>query len=133
MHPNVPDDVRWLVHDWLPNMEHVEVLLLLARREGGGLTEADILKAITIHADLLHGVLTRLVDAGLVTVVVDDVGLEPARYAFRPAGLKERGAVESLIRMYDMRPVSLIRFIYERPSDSARLFADAFRLRKPRE
>jgi hypothetical protein len=129
MHANVPDDVRWLVQESLPAMEHVEVLLLLARREGTAMTVREILDSVTINAALLPPVLARLVEGGLA---VRQPGESPSstRYSYVPVGLRERGAVQSLIRTYDTRPVSLIRYIYERPSDSAKLFADAFRLRK---
>ena len=131
MHPNVPDDVRWLVHECVPSMEHVEVLLLLARDEERAWSVDEIRQKVTVAADALPAVVARLEDAGLIVARTDDPAAPGTRYAFRPKGVKERSAVASLMRMYDMRPVSLIRFVYERPADTARLFADAFKLRKP--
>ena len=128
MSPNVPEDVHWLVTERLPEMDHVDALLFLVRADGTPRSIADILAETTISASAVDGVLRHLIDKGLV--IRKDVGGE-VRFVYQPEGMQARLAVESLTRMYEMRPVSLIRFIYERPPVAAKLFADAFRLRKP--
>jgi hypothetical protein len=41
--------------------------------------------------------------------------------------------VLSLQDIYDRRPVTLIKALYERPPAAVRAFADAFRFRAPQE
>jgi hypothetical protein len=44
--------------------------------------------------------------------------------------MREQMAVKSLLDTYDVRPVALIRFLYERPAalTAVQQFADAFRI-----
>lgn len=132
MHVNVPSEVQWLVHEHLPTMEHVDVLLFLARQQGTAQSLSAILVEVSIHADVARQRLADLIESGLVVVEPPDAPPKTAQYRFGGADARIRRAVETLQTVYTMRPVSLIRFVYERPSDVARQFADAFRLRKPK-
>ena len=127
MSVNIPERVRRLVHEHLPSMEHVELLLLLVNSEKEGFLPSDAAKQLGVDSELTARRLADLVNSGLA-VKEGPPGLE--RYRYHPSDLDLRQAVEQLVDAYRTRPVSLIRVVYERPPESAQRFADAFRLRK---
>ena len=54
---------------------------------------------------------------------------EPPKYRFNAAS-PDSARVSELEKIYKERRVSVISFIYSKPSDPLRAFSDAFRLRK---
>jgi hypothetical protein len=122
----LPAEVRWLVQECLPTMEHVELLLYLARHEGGTHSLREICDAISINPEVASTRMEDLVRCRLVATEPDDAG--EARFAYHPTGIRERHAVSALADAYSSRPVTLIRFVYERPATSLQDLADSFRL-----
>ena len=51
-------------------------------------------------------------------------------WTFTPETSGDRRAVEALAVMYNQRPVTLVKLVYEAPPAPLKLFSDAFRLRK---
>jgi hypothetical protein len=63
------------------------------------------------------------------TKLLVSISTEPVKYRFNPAS-PEAGLVGELEKIYKARRVSIISFIYSKPTDPLRAFSDAFRLRK---
>jgi hypothetical protein len=124
---NIPERVRRLVHEHLPSMEHVELLLLLVNASDQSFLPSDAARELQVESDVTARRLADLAGARLAARE-GPAGMERFRYA--PGDLDVRQAVEQLVEAYRTRPVSLIRVVYERPPESAQHFADAFRLRK---
>lgn len=122
----LPYEVLDLIQRCLPTMEHVELLLALAREEPRSFTPTELATETKSNVAGTHARLQELTRAGLL--VCDD-GPEGDRYRFAPARPLLRRGTEELRRMYTTRPVSLVRAIYERPPSAIRSFADAFRIR----
>ena len=121
---DLPREVITLLHQSLPSMVHIEMLLLLRRTAPRSWTTMDA--AVELRSS-----------PELVAATVDD--LVKVRLAERdPAGGGVRlcadddftmAAIVALQDVYDRRPVTLIKALYKRPSASIQAFADAFRLR----
>ena len=109
-------------------MDHVEVLLLLHRSAPAALTQADAARETRRPVELLTVVMDDLVNGGLVSRAATP-GRDDA-YAYAPQSESLRRDVEQLVAVYNERPVTLIRAVYDRPSEPITSFADAFRLRK---
>ena len=111
-------------------MAHVEALLLLHRtpERAWRVDEA----AHTLHVDETATArhLAALIEGRLLRAEVD-AGAPAYRYG--PASPALHAAVDQLRVLYDTRPVSLVRALYERPPQAVRSFADAFRVRRPDE
>lgn len=122
----IPPAVRDLIDRCLSSMEHVELILWLAADRDRA-ADADA-AAAQLHTtpDVAAKRLAELEQAGLLAR--DSAGKKPFRYA--PKSVELREAVNELGTMYNQRPVTLVRSIYERPASPVRSFADAFRLRK---
>jgi hypothetical protein len=71
--------------------------------------------------------LTALAENGLL---VSQVAPGQPAFRFSPRTPELEQAVTAVAQDYLLHRVSVIEFIYSRPSDTIRAFADAFRLRK---
>jgi hypothetical protein len=120
----LPGDVVALLHRALPSMVHVELVLLLARRAPAGVRVIDAAAELRSDPRLVQDALADLQRAQLAmpgpgTDETSFDGSDPARVA----------TVVSLQDVYDRRPVTLIKVMYQRPTDPLQAFSDAFRLR----
>lgn len=127
----IPERVRRLVHEHLPSMEHVELLLHFVGIAPDPKSATEAARDLQVDVAATDRRLKDLVASGLITSESQSAGYE--RFRYQPSGLALRQAVEQLVEAYRSRPVSLIRVVYERPPESAQRFADAFRLRKDPE
>ena len=126
--PNVrpkelPEAVRLLLWQHLPSIDHVAILLTL-RGSTMPVRPPELADRVHVESGTTSRVLQELVGAGLAEGAPDG-------YRYTARGELD-DAVDQLQIMYDTRPVTLVRAIYDRPSSVAQLFADAFRIR-PRE
>jgi hypothetical protein len=124
----LPASVRALIRGPVATMAHVEALLLLRRMSPGTASVA----AVATEAQLAslppaRRCLDELVSAGFA----EAAGRDEYRYA--PAREDARAAVDALAKMYNEKPVTLVRAVYARPAGPVQAFADAFRLRADEE
>ncbi len=105
-----------------------ELLLLLRANRATGVTASDAVTRLGHSATLSHGEAARYLDVfqqrGLV--VRAEHGL--ARY--QPESPVLDAHVEALAKLYNERPVTLIRVIYALQDKKIKTFADAFRIWK---
>jgi len=126
----LPEDVCRLIDAHIPTMEHLEVFLLLLRASPEARTPTQVAMELRVDAGATATRLDHLHASGLLEVSADN---GERAYRWTPHSPAEAHAVEDLKDLYHARPVSLIRYVYERPRGAAQQFADAFRLRKERE
>lgn len=105
----------------ISSVEQVEILLLLRRTGTRAWTIDEISGELRSSATSVRSRLAQLARSGLIERVDD-------RYAY-VAGPHD-AVVEELFYEYETRRVRLIEAIFSQPLDSARSFADAFRLRE---
>jgi hypothetical protein len=116
-----PPAVLQLLHQHLPTMDHVEVLLHLHAAADRRHEVRTIATATRIPEHMVHSAVIDLVHAGLALRGDGDVSFNEASGA--------RPVIAQLADLYNTRPVTLVRAIYSRPSP-LKSFVDAFRLRK---
>lgn len=117
----LPPEVRQLVLRALVSIDHVAVLLAV-RAAGADGCDVD---AVAAWAGITPELGRTVLDDLRVAELVAPAG---ARWIFAPSG-DQRSSVDSLADMYNTRPVTLVRAIYDRPSSAVQRFADAFLLR----
>lgn len=120
----LPTDVVALLHRSLPSMAHVELLLLLARITPKGCRMLDAAAELRTDPNQLSTALVDLGDAKLLKP-----GPEPGEVQLDAADPAMRATIAQLQDIYDRRPVTLVKVLYQRPASPAKAFADAFRLR----
>lgn len=117
-------NTRELIQRHLATMDHVEVLAVLR----GDPTQSFALQALVDQIrkpeTLVAACLDALVAAGLAA------RLSNGEYRYAPHDPALDGTAEDVVRLYNERPVTLVRLLYERPPTAVNTFADAFRLRK---
>jgi hypothetical protein len=126
--PALPAEVRALIRGPLATIAHVEALLLLRRMAPSPVsTDAVATEAQLPTPAAARRCLEELIGAGLA----EGAGKDMYRYA--PARPEAGAAVDALARMYNEKPVTLVRAVYARPAGPVQAFADAFRLRRDEE
>ena len=121
----IPDTVRLLLARHLSTVDHVAVLVLLRAAPERLHDATGVAMEARVSESVAAAVLADLASAHLIQR--DGAGVR-----FAPEA-RDRAAVEQLAELYNSRPVSLMRAIYDRPTSTARSFADAFRIRKQGE
>lgn len=105
-------------------MDHVEILMVLRGEREESFSLPRLATAIRKPEPLVEACLESLAESGLAAQLSDG----GYRYAARDEKLDR--AAESVIRLYNERPVTLVKMLYERPPTAVNTFADAFKLRK---
>lgn len=121
MADELPSEVQRLIAEVIASMDHVEVLRRLSAGRETTATAESLAGETNIATALLARVLHDLQDAHLIGITDGQI-----RYS---ANARDDAAVQSLIHMYNTRPVTLVRAVYARLSP-VRTFADAFRIRR---
>lgn len=127
---DIPFEVTTLLRRALPSMVHIEVLLLLAKDPAKSWDAAAAAHQIHSTPALAAAALADLESAKLAVVMP---GADPPSYRIDRSDDVATSAVASLREMYERRPVTLIRAVYERPPSAITAFADAFRVRPPED
>ena len=123
--PALPAEVRALIRGPLATIAHVEALLLLRRTAPAPVTAESVAAEAQIPT---HAAARRHLDDLVAAGLAEAAGKDAYRYA--PSTGELGAAVDALARMYNEKPVTLVRAVYARPADPVQAFADAFRLRR---
>ena len=121
---DIPSEVRELVRQRVPSMDHVEALMCLHASPDDMISTSRVQECTRLGPETTRRSLMDLVRDGLARH-------DPASdsFTFAPRTPAERRAVDALSIMYHQRPVTLVKLIYEQPPTPVKNFADAFRLR----
>jgi hypothetical protein len=125
--PDFPEALRTFIREYIPDVDAAELLLLLARANGRRLELAavvDELRPTVINAAAARKQLEAFTERGLLARRGEDT------YEYQPASADLDALVRALTRVYNERPVTLVRTIYALRDEKIRSFADAFRIKK---
>jgi hypothetical protein len=125
--PDFPAELRSFIRDYIPDIDAADLLLLLARNPDRDYDLAAMLKEaqptiIPETAARRHLALFR--ERGLIASVGEDA------YRYGPGSAELEELVHALTKVYNERPVTLVRVIYALKDEKIRSFADAFKLKK---
>ena len=125
--PDFPEDLRSFIQETIPTVDAAELLVALARERGRQFQIAALLEAMrptAVTEPAARRYLAHFQARGLVAHETDN------GYQYAPATPELDAAVCALTRVYNERPVTLVRMIYAPRDEKIRSFADAFRLKK---
>jgi hypothetical protein len=125
--PDFPDELRSLIQETIPTLDAAELLLLLAQNRDRPYSVRSIVEAMrptAVSESTVRRDLQQFQSRGLVSAGEND------NYRYAPATPELEAAVRALTRVYNERPVTLVRMIYSLKDEKIRSFADAFRLKK---
>jgi len=117
-----PKDVKEFISQHVHSLAQLEVLLMLHRDQGRSWTPEQITSSLYLERQMVEDLLADLVGRGFAAE-------ENSAFRYKPAGDVVHGLIERLAKLYQERRVTVISEIFAKPADSARAFAEAFRLR----
>lgn len=112
----------------IDSIEKLEVLLLLRSRAEREWTASEVALELRITE---ASSAARLADLSSSQLLVSDGGSPPS-YRYSPVHSEDVRSISELATTYAERRVSVITFIFSKPQERVRGFADAFLLRKRR-
>jgi DNA-binding IclR family transcriptional regulator len=125
--PDFSEALRAFIRGYIPNVDAAELLFMFARAQGKPLDLAAALEKLrptVISPAAARRQLEAFAERGLLARVGDD------SYEYQPASAELDELVRALTRVYNERPVTLVRTIYALRDETIRSFADAFRIKK---
>lgn len=127
--PVLPPVVQRFITAHIDSIEKLEVLLLLRARPEQPWTAEAVSRELRITES---SALRRLMDLEARGLLLSN-GATPPGYRYEPARSDDDMAVTELARSYAERRVSVISFIFSRPLETVRGFADAFRFKRDKD
>ena len=104
-------------------MGHLEVLLHFFTHQSRSWSPAAMSQELRSHETIIRQQMDKLVSSGFLKKNADD------NYLYSPNEALA-SQVENLNKTYREMSVAVIAFIYEKPTDKLKGFADAFKIKK---
>ncbi|HLM42455.1 MAG TPA: hypothetical protein VK458_01255 [Myxococcaceae bacterium] len=123
---DLPEDVRNLITDHIESVEQLEILLLLHQHGSRVWTADSVARELRVAPNSAGERMDELARASILARTQGSA----VEYRYAPKSPSLDVAVAGLARAYSERRVTVINFIFSKPVDKIRTFADAFRLRK---
>jgi DNA-binding MarR family transcriptional regulator len=117
-----PREVTEFINQHVHSLAQLEVLLMLHRDPGRIWTAEQMTNSLYLQRKMVEDLLADLVGRGFATE-------NNGTFNYKPASDVAHGLIEQLAHLYQERRVTVISEIFAKSADSARAFADAFRLR----
>ena len=125
----LPPRVQRLIAAHIDSIEKLEVLLLLRARAEQPWTAEAVSRELRISEGSATRRLADLAERGLLVLE----GSSTPSYRYGPSRGEDDVAVAELARSYAERRVSVISYIFSRPLETVRGFADAFRFKRDKD
>ena len=125
-HATIPDTVRRFLTDKIGSVERLDLLLFLHRHRTRWWAAQALAAELGMPADTVQSHLEHLSARNLLDVRV----AESVIYCYKPSREDLAQLVEDVAQAHYRHRDDLLAVLARRASDPARLFADAFHLRK---
>ena len=125
--PDFPEDLRSFIQEYISSVDAAELLIVLARDPARKYRLSELIDALRPSALSETAARRHLAHFETHGFVVSE-GADVFQYSAATPALD--AAVRALSKVYNERPVTLVRMIYAPKDEKIRSFADAFRLKK---
>lgn len=122
-----PDELRSFIQENIPSVDAAELLVVLARQGERSYDVHDAVEATqpsALSEQDARRYLAHFQSRGIVSSPSTDT------YRYAPATAELAKTVSDLMRVFNQRPVTLVRVIYAGRDEKLRSLADAFRIKK---
>lgn len=120
----LPVDVKELLTNHIDSVGQLEVLLIFFNHPEKEWSPVSISQELRTNVTSAANQMAKLASTGFIKNVSGDL------YVYDPVTEALRHKVEQLQHSYKEMSVAVISFIYEKPSDKLKGFADAFKIKK---
>ena len=121
---DIPPDIRAFIVQRIDSVVQLELLLLLHANAARSWSADEIARELRIEASAAQEQLDLLTSRGLLQLV----DASARRFEYASSNADQNATMTRLAAEYANRRVTMISFIYSKPTDTLRSFADAFRL-----
>ena len=125
-HAELFNELDNFIRTCVPNLDAAELLLMLARCPERSFSLAELTGGMC-SADMADVVARRYLDQFIACGVITQT---LKRYHFASDNAKARRIADALEKLYNEKPVTLVRLIYSAKDARLRAFADAFQLKR---
>jgi hypothetical protein len=127
MPEEIPVELRSFLTENIESVAQLELLLLLRQEAERAWPVSAAAQALYISEEMTTPLLSRLRTTGLLATDAE------GRFRFAPQTPQLARLADELAELYQLRRVTVIGLIHSAPVNKLRTFADAFRLRPPKE
>ncbi len=120
----LPIDVKELLMNHIDSVGHLEVLLVFFNNPEKIWTPQTLSNELRSHETSVAKHMAKLSTSGFIKSVSGD------QYQYGPESDELKVKVDRLHQAYKEMSVAVISFIYEKPTDKLKGFADAFKIKK---
>jgi hypothetical protein len=117
-------ELQAFIARYIQSVEQLEILCLLAENPDRAWSESDVLKAIQSSPESVATQLQYFTREQFLSASVE------GKLRFAPGNAGQAVLVDELVKTYRERRVAIVEMIYQKPLDTVRNFADAFRIRR---
>lgn len=123
----VSDEVLAFVHTYIRSLWTLEVFLLLHKRPDVIWNEREIVVELRASNAAVREGLIYLTSAGIVRRTSN------GEYGYLAGTSPTHGVADELAKLYEERPLAVLKTIAAAPDERVRIFADAFVIKRQRE
>lgn len=121
---SLPLEVKDILTNYIESVAQLEVIFLFYKNNQTPWSVPQISKELRSSDASAAKQVTLLLRLGLIKTTDDD------HYVYSPSTEKLRESIEKLYEVFQVKQVAVISFLYDKPNDKLKGFADAFKLRK---
>ena len=121
---SLPLDVKDILTNHIESVAQLEVLFLFLKNKETKWSVSQISKELRSSDASAAKQVTLLLRSGFIKAAEDNC------YVYSPVTEKIRDSVDNLYDVFQIKQVAVISFLYDKPNDKLKGFADAFKLRK---
>lgn len=123
MESGLPQDIRNFLTDCIETVSQLELLFIFYENKTRTWTATSISKELRTHASMALKQMDVLQSKGILKKEND-------QFSYAPQSEKIDENISKLHELYRERPVAIVTFIYTKPEDKLKGFADAFKFKK---
>lgn len=124
MDHSIPKDIRIFLTDCIETVSQLELLFLIFENKNTHWSAEAISKELRTHPAMAAKQMEILVSKRILKLE-DDLS-----YSYAPESQQLQDNITELYKLYHERPVAIVTYIYTRPEDKLKGFADAFKFKK---
>lgn len=121
---SIPPEIRDFLTDCIESVSQLELLLFIYERKNIQWSAEEISRELRTHTTMASKQMEQLASKGVLEKLSEN------KFQYAPIKEDTHKKVNELFSLYHERPVAIVTFIFTKPEDKLKGFADAFKFKK---
>ncbi len=121
---SIPHEIREFLSDCIESVSQLELLLFIFERKDTIWKADELSRELRTHSTMASRQMELLYQKGILSKTSE------GQFKYAPTRPEIHQRVSSLFNIYHERPVAIVTFIFTKPEDKLKGFADAFKFKK---